>query len=97
MSDNEKRDVLERALSDGGGNLRCEPAWVARDFLPPGFRLGLKEEEYNVGERGFICERWLASITSADNAIGPSDEGISTIQTGNGERLNLKEALDLAP
>ena len=97
MSDNEKRDALERALSDGGGILRCEPAWVARDFLPPGFRLGLKEEEYNVGERGFICERWLASITSADNAIGPSDEGISTIQTGNGERLNLKEALDLAP
>ena len=35
-----------------GGILRLEPAWVARDFLPPGRRLGLHDDEYEVGERG---------------------------------------------
>ena len=55
--------------------LRCEPAWVARDFLPPGRRLGLPEDQYDVGERGAICERWLASTTRADNRVGPAGRG----------------------
>ena len=37
------RTALERLLADGNGVLRCEPAWVARDFLPAGRRLGLPE------------------------------------------------------
>ena len=48
------RATLDRLLAAGDGVLRCDPAWVARDFLPPGRRLGLREEEYDVGERGFI-------------------------------------------
>ena len=51
----EARAVLDRMLLDAGGVLRLEPTWVARDFLPPGRRLGLPEEAYDVGERGFIC------------------------------------------
>ena len=39
-----KREIVEGALAKGNGILRLEPAWVARDFLPPGRRLGLKEE-----------------------------------------------------
>ena len=64
------RTTVEKALENGDGSLNLKPAWVARDFLPPGKRLGLKEKEYSVGKRGYICERWLASVTNADNAVG---------------------------
>ena len=70
-------DPAPRLLSAGNGVLRLEPAWVARDFLPPGRRLGLPEDAYDVGERGSICERWLGSTTRADNRVGPADEGLS--------------------
>lgn len=97
MSLNPARDVLERALSDGGGVLRLEPAWVARDWLPPGRRLGLREADYDVGERGFICERWLASTTKADNRVQPPDEGLSYLAIAAGLRLTLKEAVEEDP
>ena len=57
MSADQIRDVLDRLLTAGNGVLRCEPAWVARDFLPPGRRLGLPDDAYDVVERGAICER----------------------------------------
>jgi hypothetical protein len=96
MASNEKREVVEQALSQGNGILRLKPAWVARDFLPPGRRLGLKEEEYAMGERGFVCERWLASTTKADNRIGPPDEGLSYIALDNGQEMTLEEAVKVA-
>ena len=88
---------VEELLARENGLLRLEPAWVARDFLPPGRRLGLPEDAYDVGERGYICERWIGSITQADNAVGPKDEGLSYIQTGTGDRVTLKEAVDVQP
>jgi hypothetical protein len=91
------RAVLDRLLADGNGVLRCDPAWVARDFLPPGRRLGLPEEEYDVGERGAICERWLASTTKADNRVGPDDEGLSHVVGESGERLLLRDAVAADP
>jgi hypothetical protein len=91
------RELLETALAEGDGILRLEPAWVARDFLPPGTRLGLPEDAYDVGERGFITERWLASTTHADNAIGPPDEGLSYLAVDGPERLTLKEAVEMDP
>ncbi len=96
MSTGDRRAIIDRALADGNGILRCEPAWVARDFLPTMFRLGLTEEEADVGERGFICERWLASTTKADNRIGPPDEGLSYLKLDHGERMTLREAVELA-
>jgi hypothetical protein len=87
------RDLLARLLADGHGVLRCEPAWVARDFLPPGRRLGLPEEAYEVGERGAICERWLSSTTQADNRVGPPDEGLSHVVGNHGERILLRDAV----
>ena len=84
MEPNKARGIVEQALGSGNGILRLKPAWVARDFLPPGRRLGLKEEEYNAGERGFICERWLASVTKADNRIGTPDEGLSYLALDGG-------------
>jgi len=91
-----KQEIVENALAKDNGILRLEPAWVARDFLPPGRRLGLKEEEYEVGERGWISERWIGSTTNADNLIGPSDEGLSYITLEGDERITLKEAVEVA-
>src|SRR6266699_3541927 len=93
MSVEAGRGTLEEVLAEGDGMLRLEPAWVARDFVPPGRRLGLPEEAYDVGERGYICERWLASTTKADNLVGPADEGLSYIAHDGGGRLSLREAV----
>lgn len=92
---NNIRDIVEAALKAGNGILRLEPAWVARDFLPPGKRLGLKDEEYDVGERGWISERWIGSTTKADNRVGPPDEGLSYLAI-EGARITLKEAVEAA-
>ena len=87
------RAALARLLAAGNGVLRCDPAWVARDFLPPGRRLGLPEHGYDVGERGSICERWLTSTTKADNRVGPDDEGLSYAVGEDGERILLRDAV----
>ena len=91
------RDRVEALLNAGAGILRLEPAWVARDFLPPGRRLGLPEDAYDVGERGAICERWLASTTPADNRVTVPDEGLSAISTEDGTTLLLRDAVRAAP
>jgi hypothetical protein len=91
-----RRDSVERALSEGDGILRLEPAWVARDFLPAGRRLGLAEEAYDLGERGAMCERWLASTTEADNRVGPEGEGLSFLSL-EGERISLRDAVQSDP
>lgn len=93
----EIRKIVEKELENTNGILKLKPAWVARDFLPPGRRLGLAEEQYNAGERGFISERWLASVTNADNAVGPEDEGLSYLQLDSNENITLKDAVSAAP
>ncbi len=90
-------DRVEALLNAGGGILRLEPAWVARDFLPAGRRLGLTEDAYDVGERGAICERWLASTTPADNRVTVPDEGLSAVCTDDGVPLLLRDAVRAAP
>jgi hypothetical protein len=93
----DRRQLVDRLLGEGNGVLRCDPAWVARDFLPPGRRLGLPEDQYDVGERGAICERWLASTTKADNRVGPDDEGLSHVVADDGERMLLRDAVAADP
>ncbi len=90
------RNIVEKELDSSNGILKLKPAWVARDFLPPGRRLGLQEDEYDVGDRGFICERWLASVTKADNAIGPEDEGLSYLKLESDEDITLRDAVQLS-
>jgi hypothetical protein len=97
MTTETAHSVLDQALAESDGILRLEPTWVARDFLPPGRRLGLLDGEYDVGERGFICERWLASTTRADNAVGPPAEGLSNLVLESGERLSLLDAVQADP
>ena len=36
MTDITIRNIIATVLAEGRGILRLEPAWVARDFLPPG-------------------------------------------------------------
>ncbi|GIG88411.1 cupin domain-containing protein [Plantactinospora endophytica] len=92
------RALVEELLNDGGGVLRLAPAFVARDLVPPGRRLGLAEEAYDLGERGFVCERWLGSTTRADNRIGPPDEGLGHVVDRNGRpRLTLRDAVRADP
>ena len=92
MDEASLRNIVETAIGKMNGILYLRPCWVARDFLPPGKRLGLIEEEYNVGERGFISERWLGSETTADNRIGPEDEGLSYLEI-EGENILLRDAV----
>ena len=91
------RDRVEKELADTDGVLRLEPAWVGRDLLPSGRRLGLSDDAYDLGERGEMCERWLASTTHADNRIGPPDEGLSYLALEDSERITLKDAVEAAP
>jgi hypothetical protein len=90
------RKSVEKAIEQGNGVLRLQPAWVARSFLPPGRRLGLPEHQYELGERGGICERWLASTTKADNAVSVPDEGLSFLALDSGKRVTLRDAVDAA-
>lgn len=92
----EARRLAQKAIEQGNGILRLEPAWVARNFLPPGRRLALPESQYELGERGGICERWLASTTEADNAVKVPYEGLSFLALEGDERITLKEAVDTA-
>lgn len=89
--------VVEKAVEQSNGVLRLEPAWVARTFLPPGRRLGLPEEQHNLGARGGICERWLASTTPADNEIKVPNEGLSFLALDSNNRITLKDAVAAAP
>lgn len=91
------RTITQNLLAASNGVLRLEPAWVARDFLPPGRRLGLPEADYDLGDRGAICERWLGSTTKADNRLGPPDEGLSYVVGESGERITLRAAVAADP
>jgi len=93
----QKVSELKAKIKDNNGILRLKPAWVARDFLPPGRRLGLPESMYDLGERGGICERWIGSTTPADNRIKVPNEGLSCINLGEGREITLKEAVEQAP
>lgn len=96
-TESKMRQEVEQLIVEHGGVLRLDPALVARDWLPPGRRLGLDHHDYDLGERGFVCERWLASTTHADNVIGPDDEGVSHIRRSDGRRINLAHAVAAAP
>lgn len=83
------------ALEAGEGILRLAPCWVPRRFLVPGGRLKLHPHDlYSFGiHRGGIDERWLCSVTKADNGPGAlMDEGLSYI-VHEGKRALLQEAL----
>ena len=91
----DKRAIIETYIERSNGILNLKPAWVTRAFLPPGKRLGLDEKDYYAGNRGYICERWFASVTHAENQVNVEDEGYSYLDI-EGENVHLKEACELA-
>lgn len=95
----EKKKLLGKLIKKHDGILPLEPAWVCRSFLPAGHRLGLATYTVEDPKRGEICERWLASTTKADNAVGPEDEGFSYIKADavGEENLLLEDAVMAAP
>lgn len=87
--------LIHDALHEGEGILRLVPCWVPRQFNTPGRRLKLHPHDlYAFGaQRGGIDERWLASVTRADNGPGTlQDEGLSYIEH-HGQRVLLLDAL----
>jgi len=97
LSKEKLQKILEDQLARANGIFRLKPAWVARNSFPAGQRLGLKEDQYSVGERGWISERWLGSTTKADNQLGPVDEGLSYLNLPIQEEITLKEAIEVIP
>lgn len=93
---NELKSKVEKEIERSNGILRLEPAWVARDFLPPGRRFGLPEHLYALGDRGGISERWLASITEADNRVKIPQEGLSFLALESHDRITLADAVKAA-
>ncbi len=91
----EKKALVEGVFQEQDGMVRLKPAWVSRIFLPPGKRLGLPDDAYDVGPRGFITERWIASTTPAENPIHTENEGLSFLETE--PPVLLKEAVELCP
>jgi len=95
----EKKSLLKEELNKNGGVFRLIPAWVSRNTLPPGKRLKLDNRDLFVrgGERGAVCERWLASTGEADNGdLTTENEGLSFIAVDGGkERILLKEAIEI--
>lgn len=87
--------ILDRAMDAGGGLLKLTPTWVPRDFLHPGRRIKLANEDlYAYGaDRGGIDERWFGSTTEADNKGRTWDEGLSWVRF-EGERFLLRDAVE---
>lgn len=86
------REVVKKYIEESDGILKLRPAWIARDFLLGGHRLGLKEEDYDCGERGEIIERWFCSDTHAVNTIDIPTEGFSELEIP-GYKITMPEAL----
>ena len=90
------KSIIENEIKKNNGILKLKPAWVARNFIPPGKRFGLPDEQYNLGGRGGICERWLASTTSADNKVSVPYEGLSFLNLESELEITLKHAIENA-
>jgi hypothetical protein len=91
------KDAVSGILAETGGLLRLKPAWVSRTFPPPGKRFGLPDETYDMGERGYLTERWLGSTTEAENPIRTPNEGLSFIDAPDGAEITLKDAVEDLP
>jgi len=94
---NKEEKSLKRELDAADGILRLTPSFVTRTSYPGMGRLGLKD--YFVSpERGWICERWLASSVEAVNPVKVEDEGLSFISFTQGSgKISLRDALQIYP
>jgi hypothetical protein len=92
----QEKQMIEKALNEGKGILRLEPAWVPRSFCIPGRRLKLHPNDYYAygANRGGIDERWFASTTKADNGpLTTAFEGLSFVWVEGKHHVLLKDAI----
>lgn len=91
------RTTISKELEMRNGVLNLIPSWVARTLLPPGKRLKLHPDDiYAYGaEHGPLVERWIASVSRADNgALTVENEGLSYINLNYGaDKLLLEDAM----
>jgi len=95
----QEKQMIEKALNEGKGILRLEPAWVPRSFCIPGRRLKLHPNDYYAygANRGGIDERWFASTTKADNGpLTTAFEGLSFVWVEGKHHVLLKDAIEIA-
>lgn len=94
------RDIITEELDKRAGILNLIPAWVARTLLLPGKRLKLNPKDmYAYGAfRGPLVERWIASVSRADNGeLTVENEGLSYINLDSGkDRMLLEDAMNEA-
>ena len=86
------RADLLNIFEQGKGIFRLAPNWVPRSFCIPGRRLKLHPDDLFAlgGERGGIGERWLSSVTAADNgSLTAANEGLSFIVIDRGSDAGL--------
>ncbi len=98
MEEARLKNLVSQAYEAEDGIFRLAPTWVPRAFCIPGRRLKLATQDlYILGaNRGGIDERWLSSVTKADNGPGtPEDEGLSYIVLKDKKVMTLREAISV--
>lgn len=88
--ESEIRMLIEQEIKRTGGIFRLTPTWVGRPgIIQPGRRLKLYDED--MSQMVTVNERWLASVTFADNGVYnqfcPKDHGLSYLIVGNNKVL----------
>jgi hypothetical protein len=91
------KTLVEREHERTGGVFRLAPTWVGRPgIIIPGRRIKLRDDY--LSQDVAVNERWLASVTYADNGVYnrvcPPDHGLSYLVIGE-SRAQLKEALEV--
>jgi len=89
------RRTIEAEFDRTGGVFRLAPCWVGRPgIIIPGRRIKLLDDYFS--QDVAVNERWLASVTYADNGgynkFCPKDHGYSYIVVGDA-KIQLKDAL----
>jgi hypothetical protein len=88
-------EIVDREYERTGGVFRLAPAWVGRpQIIVPGRRIKLRDDY--ISQDVAVNERWLASVTFADNGvlnrICPPDHGLSYLVIGS-NRVLLRDAI----
>lgn len=94
----EVRLLIEQEMERTGGIFRLAPTWVGRPgIIQPGRRLKLQDDY--ISQEVAVNERWLASITYADNGVYngrlPEDHGLSYLIIKD-RKVQLREAIAYA-
>ena len=96
-SEKEIKNAIEAEFKRTGGVFRLKPCWVGRpQIIVPGRRIKLLDDY--MSQDVVVNERWLSSITYADNGVYnkvcPQDHGLSYIVIDN-SLVMLRDAIDI--